>query len=124
MVHISCVMAVAFHQQNILNLEGLQNFNYRDEFHNSFSSYKANDTDAGTNSGADIAIVQGIKMYIQWLLIWVIYRHDHPDHDANWNKPDLWTYDEFHKFKIGCRNGTIIPISSILPTGVRMGNVP
>ena len=34
------------------------------------------------------------------------------------------TRDEFCKFKIGCRDGTVVPISSILPTSVCTGNAP
>ena len=120
----TCVMAVALHQQGIRTFENLQSFNYKDDFHNCFTTYKEHDTDVGTNSGPDIVIIQGIKMYIQWLIIWAIYREDDSDNDANYNKPNTWTRDEFRKFKTGCRNGTIIPISSILPTGVGLGNSP
>ena len=63
-------------------------------------------------------------MYIQWPIIWAIYRESDSNNDANWNKPNQWTHNEFRKFKTGCRNGTIIPISSILPTRIRAENGP
>ena len=60
----TCVMAVALHQQNIYTLNDLQSFDFTNQFEICFSAYKVNDADAGTNTGTDVVIVQGIKMYI------------------------------------------------------------
>ena len=57
-------MAMAFHRQGIYTFSDLQNFDFTDQFKNSFSAYKVNDANAGTNSGMDVIIVQEIKMYI------------------------------------------------------------
>ena len=67
-----CVMAVVFHQQGIYSFYNLQMFDFTTEFENSFSTYKAKDADVGTNSGTDVFIRMGIKIYIRWLLLWIV----------------------------------------------------
>ena len=59
-----CIMAVAFQQQGISTFKDLQMFDLRNDFENVFSTYKANDADDGTNSGVEVTIVGGVKMYI------------------------------------------------------------
>ena len=63
-IHCNCVIAVAFQQQEIHTFKDLQMFDFINEFENSFSTYKANDADFKTNSGTDVFIKTGIKMYI------------------------------------------------------------
>ena len=76
-------MAVAFQQQGIYTFYDLQMFDFTNEFENYFSTYKANDADVGTNSGKDVFIRMGIKMYTRWLLLWTRYREDNRDKDTN-----------------------------------------
>ena len=59
-----CVMAVAFQQQGILIFKSLQMFDFKNDLENMISTYEINNADAGTNSGANAAIIGGIKMYI------------------------------------------------------------
>ena len=59
-----CVMVVAFQQQGIHNFNNLQIFDLQYKFKNSFTTYKAKDADVGTNSGTDVFIRMGIKMYV------------------------------------------------------------
>ena len=119
-----CVMAVAFQQQGIHTFIDLQMFEFTTEFENFFSTYKANDADIETNSGPDVVIITGIKMYIRQLLVWSIYREDNKDKDINWNNWKVWTHEEFREFKLACRRGDIVPISSILPNTVCPSNGP
>ena len=62
-------MAVVLHLQSVHTFNSLQAFDFANEFDNCFSAYKVNDANTRTNSGTDIVIVQGIKMYIWWFLI-------------------------------------------------------
>ena len=100
------VMAVALHQQGITTFDHLREFPYSAEFHGRFSYYKQQDS--GTINGKDVFIVVGIKMYIQWLVLWCIHRKENKN-DHNSNNPLEWTKDEFRRFKTGCRNYSITP---------------
>jgi len=100
------VMAVALHQQGITTFDHLCEFPYSAEFHGRFSYYKQQDS--GTINGKDVFIVIGIKMYIQWLVLWCIHRKENKN-DPKSNNPLEWTQDEFRRFKTGCRNYSITP---------------
>ena len=83
MIDVECVMTVAFHQQGIYSFYDLQMFDFTNDFDNCSSTYKAKDTNVGTNSGTDVFIKIGTKMYIQWILCWTRYREDNKDKDTN-----------------------------------------
>ena len=63
-IYGTCIMAIVLHQQGMYTFNSLQTFDFTNEFENCFSAYKVDDVDAGTNSGTDVVIVQGIKMCI------------------------------------------------------------
>ena len=102
------VMAVALHQHGITTFDHLCEFPYSAEFHGRFSYYKQQDADVGTINGKDVFIVVGIKMYIQWLVLWCIHRKENKN-DPKSNNPLEWTQDEFCHFKTGCRSYSITP---------------
>ena len=104
-----CVVAVAFQQQGIHTFKDLQMFANINEYENSLSTFKANDADLGTNSGTDVFIKTGIKMYIRWLLLWTRHRENNKCNDINRNNWETWTHDEFLEFKLAFWRGDITP---------------
>lgn len=81
-------MAVALCQQGISDFDTPRLFNFKDEFENYFSVSKENDTNVSTTAGKDIIIIQGIKMYVRWLMFWSMYREGDSANDPKWNDPD------------------------------------
>ena len=105
----NCVMAVALHQQGITTFDFLCEFPFSAEFQGRFSYYKQRDANVGTVNGKDVFIIEGIKMYIRWLILWCIHRKEN-NNDPKSNNPLTWTHNEFRTFKIGYRSCSITPI--------------
>ena len=93
-------MVIVSWQWHFNNKESPPSKTYRCLTSEMFSTYKVNDADAGTNSGVDVTIVGGVKMYIRWLFLWVAYQEDNRAMDPNWNNWSVWTHEEFVIFKL------------------------